>query len=74
MNKNEVKNRIKKLRSEIARLRNAYHIENTPNVTDDVYDSLNRELKELLQKYPEFIDENSGENRVAGKPLDKFVK
>jgi DNA ligase (NAD+) len=74
MNKEEVKKRVKKLRSEIARLRNAYHIENLPNVTDDVYDSLTKELKILLQKYPEFNNLNSSENRIAGKPLEKFVK
>jgi DNA ligase (NAD+) len=74
MNKTEAEKRIKKLRSEIARLRNAYHTENAPGVTDDVYDSLTRELKEILKEYPEFNDANSGENRVAGKPLDKFVK
>lgn len=74
MDKSEAENRIKKLRSEIARLRNAYHIENAPNVTDDVYDSLSRELKTLLEKFPEFVDANASENRVAGKPLDKFEK
>ena len=62
------------MRDEIARLRGAYHIENAPGVTDDVYDSLNRELQELLKKYPEFEDPNAPENRVAGKPLDKFQK
>jgi DNA ligase (NAD+) len=66
--------RVKKLRDEIARLRNAYHTENAPDVTDDIYDSLTRELKELLKQNPEFEDLNAPENRVAGKPLDKFVK
>jgi len=66
--------RIQKLRDEIARLRDAYHIEDAPEVTDDIYDSLNRELRELLKKYPELIDLNAPENRVGGKPLDKFVK
>ena len=74
MQKLEAEKRIKKLRSEIARLRDAYHTENAPNVTDSVYDSLSRELKALLLEWPEFNDENSGENRVAGKPLDKFEK
>src|SRR3989344_4566152 len=69
-----VSRRVQKLRNEIARLRDAYHIENAPNVTDDVYDSLTRELKDLLEQYPEFEDLNSGEFRVAGKPLEKFVK
>ncbi|MBI3888488.1 NAD-dependent DNA ligase LigA [Candidatus Nomurabacteria bacterium] len=74
MNGNEEKNRIAKLRSEIARLREEYHVKNNPSVTDDVYDSLTRELKILLQKYPELNDINAPENRVAGKPLDKFIK
>ncbi|MFA6177305.1 MAG: NAD-dependent DNA ligase LigA [Candidatus Paceibacterota bacterium] len=74
MTESKVQKRIQKLRNEIARLRGEYHIKNTPNITDDVYDSLTRELKELLKKYPEFEDPNAPENRVAGKPLDKFVK
>lgn len=77
MDRAKAKKRVGKLRSEIARLRNAYHVENAPNITDDVYDSLTRELKELLKKYPKDFklnDPNAPENRIAGKPLDKFVK
>ena len=74
MEKIEAQKRIKRLRNEIARQRNAYHIENAPGVTDEVYDSLIRELKILLEKYPEFENVNASENRVAGKPLDKFTK
>ena len=74
MDRSAAKKRIQKLRSEIARLRDAYHIENAPDVTDDVYDSLSRELKILLEKHPEFDDVNAPENRIAGKPLDKFIK
>lgn len=70
----EIKNRIEKLKDEISRLRFAYHVENDPNVTDDVYESLTRELKNLEEKYPEFADINSGVNRVAGEPLPKFSK
>jgi DNA ligase (NAD+) len=74
MDKISAKKRIQKLRNEIARLRNEYHIKNSPQVTDDVYESLFRELKSLLLEFPEFNNENALENRVAGKPLDKFVK
>jgi DNA ligase (NAD+) len=74
MDKNEGQKRIKKLRAEIARFRDAYHVEDAPEVTDDVYDSLNRELRELIKKHPEFEDLNAPENRVGGKALDKFVK
>lgn len=72
--KNTAKLRIVKLREEISRLRGLYHVENAPNITDDVYDSLNKELKGLLKDYPEFDDPNAPEYRVAGKPLDKFEK
>ncbi len=74
MKKSDASKRIQSLRSEIARLREAYHVENAPGVTDDVYDSLRRELNSILKEYPEFDDPNAPEQRVAGKPLDKFVK
>jgi len=74
MNDPQVEKRIKKLREEISRLRFLYHVKDDPSVTDDVYDSLNKELKSILDKNPEFIDINSPENRVGGKPLDKFKK
>lgn len=70
----EIKNRIEKLREEISRLRFEYHVKNSPNVTDDVYESLTRELHDLEKKYPEYADVNSAVNRVAGEPLPKFKK
>ena len=82
MNKNEAKNRtsldvskrVKKLRDEISRLRSEYHIKNNPKVTDDIYESLTRELRSLEKDYPEFIDKQSPVERVAGKPLPSFKK
>ena len=74
MNKVEAEQRIEKLREQIEELRYRYHVLNDPKVTDDVYESLIRELKGLEQDFPGFIDQNSPTNRVAGEPLDKFVK
>jgi DNA ligase (NAD+) len=74
MNKAEAKKRIEKLTKQIEDLRHRYHVLDDPEVTDDVYDSLTRELRSLEQQFPEFADVNSPLNRVAGKPLDKFVK
>jgi DNA ligase (NAD+) len=68
----DAQKRIQKLRNEIARLRDVYHTKDIG--TDDIYDSLTKELKILLQQYPQFDDPNAPENRVAGKPLEKFVK
>ena len=74
MNRQEAKSRIGKLRKEIEGLRYRYHVLDDPKVTDEVYDSLSRELRTLEGEYPEFKDKFSPTNRVAGKPLDKFVK
>lgn len=74
MNDSQIKNRIQKLRDEISRLRFLYHVENNPKTTDDIYESLTRELHILESKYPKFADPNSLINRVAGEPLPGFKK
>lgn len=74
MKNEDIKKRIEKLRGEVERLRHEYHVTNNPKVTDDVYESLTRELKKLLLDHPEFDDENNPLNRVAGEPLPFFDK
>src|SRR6185436_14586963 len=74
MKTDEVKKRIDKLSAQIEELRYRYHVLDDPGVTDEVYDSLTRELRELETRFPEFAHANSSINRVGGKPLDKFVK
>ena len=74
MTKAEAKKRISLLEEQIEDLRYRYHVQNDPTVTDDIKDSLEKELKNLLSEYPELLDAHSVLNRVAGKPLDKFVK
>ncbi len=74
MDKNNIENRIQKLRQEISRLRDEYHVKDNPIITDDVYDSLSRELHILEEQYPEYKDTDSPLGRVGGKALDKFEK
>ncbi len=74
MDTNQAKKRIGKLRKEIEGLRYRYHVLDDPKVTDDVYDSLTRELKALEAEFPGLVSGDSLINRVAGKPLEKFVK
>jgi DNA ligase (NAD+) len=74
MTKSEVKHRIEKLGEQIEDLRYRYHVLNDPAVTDEIYDSLTKELRALEDEYPELRNPYSPANRVAGKPLDKFVK
>ncbi len=72
--KNEAKNRIAKLSSEINRLRYEYHVLDKPEVTDEVYQSLMEELKELEEKYPDLRQPDSPTQKIGGKPLEKFKK
>ncbi len=74
MTRAEAHKRILKLRDQIEDLRYRYHVLNDPKVTDDVYESLTRELRALESEFPEFQDPYSPTNRVAGKPLAKFAK
>lgn len=74
MIKREIKIRAEKLKKQIEDLRYRYHVLDDPKVSDEVYDSLTRELRELEAKYPEFQDLTSPINRIGGKPLEKFIK
>lgn len=74
MNKGDAVKRVKKLELEISRLREAYHTHDDEMVTDAVYDSLTRDLREIFKIYPELDNPNSPLHRVGGKVLDKFVK
>lgn len=73
MKKQDAKERIEKLRSQVDDYRYRYHVLDDPMVTDDIYDSLTRELKKLEEEFPEFLSPDSPTQRVGGKPLDKFV-
>src|SRR3989338_10684761 len=74
MDYKQAKLRAKKLREEINDLRYRYHVLDDPSVTDEVYDSLTRELKEIEEKFPKFRTPDSPTQRVGGKPLEKFEK
>lgn len=74
MNEKEANIRLKKLRTEIALHARDYYEHDAPTVSDEVYDSLVRELKNLENKYPNLADPNFIVYRVGGKPLDVFEK
>ena len=66
--------RAQKLRELINDYRYRYHVLDDPSVTDEIYDSLTRELKAIEEKYPELITPDSPTLRVGGKALAKFAK
>ena len=74
MNKNQIKNRIDKLKKEINHHRYLYHVLDRQEISDAALDSLKHELDKLEFSYPEFITPDSPTQRVGGEPLDKFEK
>src|SRR3972149_8472997 len=74
IDKQQAKERIEKLRAEIDKIRYHYHVLDELIVPEGVKDSLQHELQELEEQYPELIPPDSPTQRVGGKPLEKFAK
>lgn len=74
MNRFEAKERIQKLRKEIARYRYQYHVLDELEISEAALDALKHELHELEQAYPDLITPDSPTQRVAGKAMDAFRK
>ncbi len=72
MSQSEAKNRISQLRSLLEDYRYQYYVQDSPTVSDAVYDSLNVELRELETAFPELITPDSPTQRVGATPLSKF--
>lgn len=65
--------RIDRLRDEIRRHDRLYFVENRPEVSDQQYDQLVRELRELENAHPELVTPDSPTQRVGERPLDGFA-
>ena len=70
----QVQHRIKELRELIATYSYEYHVNDTPSVTDAVYDSLFNELKKLEAANPELIVPDSPTQRVGNELKGGFKK
>ncbi len=64
--------RAKWLRSEIERHNALYYDQARPEISDQEFDALFRELRELEEKHPEIAAEDSPTQRVGGKPSQGF--
>lgn len=74
MNKQQTRERLKKLRELMAGYSFEYYVLDQPSVSDAVWDGLMQELKELEAKYPELITKDSPTQKVGGVALDSFTK
>ncbi len=73
MDREQAAIRIEQLRGEIDYHSRRYYDEDAPEITDDAFDALTRELKELEKQYPELITEDSYTQRVHGQVSSLFA-
>ena len=69
-----IKQKINQLRSEIRHHDHCYYVLNKPEITDEHYDRLMRELIDLESMYPELIIPDSPTQKVGGRPVEGFNK
>ncbi|MFZ4590532.1 MAG: NAD-dependent DNA ligase LigA [Ignavibacteria bacterium] len=71
MNK-DITKRIDSLREKINDADYKYYVLAQPDIEDNVYDGLIKELEELEKEYPLLITPDSPTQRVSGEPTKKF--
>ena len=64
--------RYRKLCAELHRHNTLYHVHDRPEISDEAYDQLFRELLDLERLHPEWIDPTSPSLRIGAPPLDRF--
>ena len=70
----EIKERYLKLKEAVKKHSYLYHTLDKPEISDEAYDSLLREIVDIEEKYPELKTSDSPTERVGGEPLKEFVK
>ncbi|MDR3320704.1 MAG: NAD-dependent DNA ligase LigA [Desulfovibrio sp.] len=66
--------RMERLAAKLHRHNYLYHTLDSPEISDDQYDALFRELEGLENRHPELRDPSSPTMRVGGDMLEGFVK
>ncbi len=69
-----MKNRIIELTDKLQKANYNYFVKECPKISDNEYDLLLRELKQLEEKYPQYALENSPTKKVGGMIIESFEK
>jgi DNA ligase (NAD+) len=64
--------RISHLRDEIRRHEDRYYVQNDPEITDDAFDALMKELEALEAEHPDLVTPDSPTQRVGGQTVEGF--
>ncbi len=73
MPQNDVRSRIEALRTAIRHHDHRYYVLDDPEIPDEAYDALFRELQALEARHPELVAPDSPTQRVGAPPLDAFA-
>ncbi|MFW6414657.1 MAG: NAD-dependent DNA ligase LigA, partial [Verrucomicrobiota bacterium] len=68
----EARRRAEYLRDEIEHHNYLYYVRNEPQLSDDEYDQLKRELERIESTYPELATPDSPTQRVGAEPVEDF--
>jgi len=66
--------RLNQLKETIEKHRILYHTKDAPEISDEAYDSLVKELESIEREYPELLTLDSPSQRVGGEPIKEFKK
>jgi len=69
-----IQERIDELRAELHRHNYNYYVSNSPQISDQEFDFMMRELQDLEAAHPEYYDENSPTMRVGSDISKEFVQ
>ncbi len=72
MNRKQAEQRTRELHTQIRHHDYLYYVKDAPEISDEAYDELYRELEDLEERHPEFVTPDSPTQRVGGRALDKF--
>ena len=72
MERETAERKLEELRKEINEHNHAYHVLDSPRISDEEFDGLMRELIRLETLYPELTAADSPSRKIGGKPVDSF--
>ncbi|HEY3103843.1 MAG TPA: NAD-dependent DNA ligase LigA, partial [Pyrinomonadaceae bacterium] len=67
-----IEKQIQALRDEIRRHEDLYYLEDSPEISDQEYDTLIEKLRKLEDQHPELVTSDSPTQRVGGRPAEGF--
>ena len=66
--------KVAELREQVAYHNHRYHVLDDPEIGDDVYDALFRELQALEAEHPDLVTPDSPTQRVGDEPVSRLTK